>query len=234
MTPGRHIASGLAIFVIGSCAAVAQISPASYDDEGNDNPRGNVHLGMPIAIPLNPTAQAVHLGFGLTVGGGYNFNRRNAVITEFVYNDLFPTNEALAQLRTALGDTTVNASASFMTFGEDYRFELRGKKLGTYFMGGGGLYYRHTSLSHTVTTGSSVTCTPEWEFWGFTCTGGTVTSNQTLGSWAATTGGVNGGIGFTVRVGEPPYRFYVESRYHYAPYSRVDLQLINISFGIRY
>jgi hypothetical protein len=231
---GRRFASGLAILVIGSAAAVAQISPGSYGDEGNDNPRGNVHLGMPIAIPLNPTARAVHLGFGVVVGGGYNFNRKNAAITEYMWNDLFPTNEALAKLRTELNDPTVNASAGIMTFSEDYRFELRGRRLGTYFMGGGGLYYRHTDLSHKVTTGSSITCTPELEWWGFTCTGGTVTENQTIGSWSATSWGVDGGIGFTARTGEAPYRFYMESRYRYSPDSRVNLSLINVSFGIRY
>jgi len=234
MTLSRCLTSGLTILLVGSCAAAAQITPGAYGDEGNDNPRGNVHLGMPIAIPLNPTARAVHLGFGVVVGGGYNFNRHHAAITEYMWNDLFPTNEALAKLRTGLDDPTVNASAGIMTFGEDYRFELRGRTLGAYFVGGGGLYYRHTDLSHKVTTGSSITCTPDWEWWGFTCANGTVTENQTVGSWSATAGGVDGGIGFTARVGEPPYRFYVESRYRYSPDSRVNLSLINVTFGIRY
>jgi hypothetical protein len=236
MFRGRYLASALAL-IVGACSvAIAQVSPptAQLVDEANDNPRGNVHLGFPIAIPLNPTARAVHLGFGVVVGGGYNFNRRNAAITEFMWNDLFPTNEALAKVRTALDDPTVNASSGIMTFGEDYRFELRGKRLGAYFMGGGGLYYRHTSLSHKVTTGTSITCTPDLEWWGFTCVDGIVTENQTIGSWSATAGGVDGGVGFTARVGEAPYRFFVESRYRYSPDTRVNLSLIDISFGIRY
>jgi hypothetical protein len=73
-----------------------------------------------------------------------------------------------------------------------------------------------------------------WEYWGFTCTSGTVDSNQTVRSGSSSSGGFNGGVGFTTRVGEAPYRFYVESRYHYAPSSRINTQLINISFGFRY
>jgi hypothetical protein len=214
--------------------AAAQVASPSYDEEGNDNPRANVNISAPIVIPLNPTAQAVHLGFGFTVGGGYNFNRRHGLIGEFMWNNMFPTNEALAKLRVALDNPKVDASADVMALTGNYRFELRGKLLGTYFIGGAGLYYRHTSLSQTVTTGSNIQCTPTYLWWGFTCTSGTVDANQTLGSWSSTAGGFNGGIGFTARVGEAPYRFYTESRYHYAPNSRLNTQLIDISFGFRY
>jgi len=227
------IGSGIAVLAMACCGAMAQVASPAYEEE-NDNPRGNVHLGTPIVIPLNPTAQAVHLGFGFTVGGGYNFTRHHAVIGELTWNNLFPTNEALAKLRTALDNPSVDAGANVTALTGNYRYELRGKLLGAYLIGGAGLYYRHTSLSQTVTTTSTITCTPTLEWWGFTCTNGSVTANQTLGSWSATSGGFNGGVGFTVRVGDPPYRFYTESRYHYAPNSRLNTQLINISFGIRY
>jgi hypothetical protein len=176
----------------------------------------------------------VHLGFGFAVGGGYNFTRRHGLIGEYMWNTLIPTNEAQAKIRVALNNPNVNANADVMALTGNYRFELRGKALGTYFIGGAGLYYRHSSLSQTVTTGSNISCTPTWVWWGFTCTSGTVDSNQTIRSWSSSSGGFNGGIGFTARVGEAPYRFYAESRYHYAPSRRISTQLINISFGFRY
>jgi hypothetical protein len=224
----------MAVLAIACCGANAQVASPSYQDEGDDNPRGNVHLGAPIVIPLNPTAQAVHLGFGVVVGGGYNFTRHHAAIGEFMWNNLFPTNEALAKLRTAFDNPNVDANVDVMALTGNYRYELRGRALGTYLIGGAGLYYRHTHLSAQVITGSTTICTPTWEWWGFTCTNGYVTENQSLGSWSATAGGFNGGIGFTTRVGEAPYRFYAESRYHYAPNSRLNTQLIDITFGIRY
>jgi hypothetical protein len=208
--------------------------PSVYEAEGNDNPQGNVHVGAPIVIPLNPTARAVHLGFGLNVGGGYNFNRQHGVVGEYLWNDLFPTNGALANIRQALNDPSINASAHVMALTGNYRYEWRRQHLGTYFMGGAGLYYRQTSLSKKVTTGTNIACTPAWEWWGFSCTRGFVTGNQTIASFATTSGGFNGGIGFTARVGEPPYRFYAEARYHYSPNSMLNLQMINITFGFRY
>lgn len=230
-----RIAVALTVLTIAPCMALAQSAPTGgLSESGTDDPIGNVHIGTPVVIPLNPTAKAVHLGWGLNVGGGYNFTRRHALVGEYMWNDLFPTNEALTKLRTTLNDPSLHAGAGVMALTGNYRFELRGQHFGTYFLGGAGLYYRHVSISKEVTTGQTTTCDAFWLYWGFTCTSGVVTENQTIGSFSASGGGFNGGVGFTVRAGEPPYRFYVESRYHYAPNSRVDTQLIDITFGFRY
>lgn len=215
------------------CGAAAQ-SPSVFDESGDDNPRGNVNLAVPVAIPVGDTANAVHLGMGLTVGGGYNFTRNHGLVSEFMWNDLFATNEALAKVRLALKDPNINANADLLAFTGNYRYELRGRAVGGYLIGGGGLYYRHVKLTKQVTTGSDIVCTPMWLWWGFTCESGTVTENQTITSWSASAPGWNAGAGFTARVGEAPYRVYIETRYHYAPDKRVNTQLVNISFGIRY
>ena len=234
MIRAMQVAFGVAVLSLTACGVIAQTAPPAWDTEGEDNPRGNVHLGMPMSIPLNDTAKAVHLGFGATLGGGYNFTRKHGIVGDFVWNDLFPTNEALAKIRTALNDPRLDASVRMTELTANYRYELRGKNLGTYFIGGAGLFYRHTSLSKEVITGNSITCEPSWEWWGFQCDSGYVIGDQTIGSWSATGPGYNGGIGFTFRVGQPPYRFYAESRYHYAPSDRINMQLVEITFGIRY
>jgi len=226
--------SALAVLALVCCCANAQTAPMAMDRDPEENPSGNVHLGFPIAIPLNPAARAVHLGFGISVGGGYNFDRHNGLIGDFLWTNLLPTNEALAKLRTTLDDPSLNAKVGVTELSANYRYEIRGQHLGTYFIGGAGLFYRHTSVSKEVVTGQDIQCDPTWQWWGFECSSGIVTENQTVGSWSATAPGYNGGIGFTVRVGEPPYRFYAESRYHYAPNSRINTQLIEITFGIRY
>src|ERR1700739_5013511 len=101
-------------------------------DEGDDDPKGNVNLGMPISGPLNPTAQFVNLGLGTTVGAGYNFTRRHAVVGEFMWNNLFPTNGALAPIKAASQNPNLSAGGNLYAFTENYRFELRGKAVGTY------------------------------------------------------------------------------------------------------
>ena len=234
MTRGRFIVVTATALILSYCRAIAQNPPPMAIEEGNDNPRANVHLSTPIVIPLNPTAQAVHLGFGLGIGGGYNFTRQHAAVGDFLWNNLFPTNQVLAKLRQASNEPTLDAKVGLYGLTGNYRYELRGRTLGAYFMGGGGLYYRHTSFSKQVTTVSGVTCTPMWLWFGFACSQNTVTSGQSLGSWSSTAGGWNGGIGFTARIGEPPYRLFLESRYHYVPDSHLNTQVINISFGVSY
>lgn len=215
------------LLLIACCTAFSQ-------DEGDDNPRGNVHLGMPLSAPLNPMGQSTNFGWGINLGGGYNFNRRHAVVGEFMWNHLFVPSSALAPIRAASQNPGINGSGELYALTGNYRYELRGKTLGTYFLAGGGLYHRIASLSQTVTTGANITCEPTWEWWGFSCSSGTVNDNQTLHSFSSTALGLNGGIGFTVRVGDAPYRFYVESRYHYAPTRSVNTQLVTITIGIRY
>jgi hypothetical protein len=207
---------------------------AYAQEEGDDDPRANTNLGMTLAAPLNPTARLVNLGWGITTGAGYNFTRRHAFVGEFMWNHLYASDGALASFRAALQNPSLSGSGNLFALTGNYRFELRGKTLGMYFIGGGGLYYRTAYLSQKVTSGTTTTCAPTWLWWGYTCTSGTVTSNQTIGSSSSSALGGNGGVGFTARLGEAPYRVYVESRYHYAPSKRVNTQLIGISVGIRY
>lgn len=219
----------ITVVILGSSAHLTYAQ-----EEGDDDPRANVNLGMNISAPLNPTARFVNIGWGLTVGSGYNFTRRHAVVGELMWNKLFPTNYALTPIRLALQDPNINASSNQVALTGNYRFELRGKALGTYFIGGGGLYYRTASLTQKITTGSNITCEPVWLWFGFSCSSGTVTATQTLASSSSYAMGVNGGIGFTARVGEAPYRIYVESRYHFAPNKQINTQLVTVSVGIRY
>jgi hypothetical protein len=201
---------------------------AQEEEEGDDNRKSNGHLGLPISVPLNPMGQFARPGTGVTYGAGYNFTRRHAVIGEFMWDWLHPSVSGLT------GATNVNGHSDLYVFTGNYRFELRGKKLGTYLMTGGGWYLRHSSLGTNIVTGSAITCTREWLWWGATCSSGLVSSEQTHISSSSSAFGVNGGIGFTIRVGEAPWRVYVESRYHYAPTRYVNTQLVITTVGIRY
>jgi hypothetical protein len=112
--------------------------------------------------------------------------------------------------------------------------QLEGKVFGTYLIAGGGMYYRDASLSQLVVVGESVSCTPAWLWWGFTCESGNVTSHQTLASSASTAPGGNVGIGFTVKIPDSQYKFYVESRFHYATNRGVATTIIPITVGVRF
>lgn len=217
----------IGLMLMACCAGFSQ-------DEGDDDPRGNVNLGMPLSAPLNPMGKFTNFGWGITIGSGYNFTRKHAVVGEFMWNHLFVPAGTLAPIRTALQNPDINGSGQLYALTGNYRFELRGKTRGTYLIAGGGLYHRAASLSQPVTTGSNITCEPTWEWWGFSCSSGAVNGNQTLRSSSSGAFGLNGGFGFTVRVGDAPYRVYVESRYHYAPTRGINTQLVTVTIGIRY
>lgn len=218
---------GIAVIAILPCWAAAQ-------GEGDDNPRGNTNLGFTITAPLDPTGKIATSGVGMTAGAGYNFTRRHAIVSEFMWNHLFIDNSAIGAIRDAAQNSGVTAGSDVYSFTGNYRFELRGKALGTYLIGGGGWYLRRAHMSETVTTGQSIICSPELLWWGFSCETGTVTANQTVKGSSSNALGFNGGIGFTARVGDAPYRIYVESRYHYAPTKGISTQLATITVGIRY
>ena len=210
------------------------LTPSSIRAQFYDSPSLATNLGFTIGAPLNPTAKYASAGLGADAGIGYNFNRRNAIIGEGMWNWLYSTNEAIQPVRAALQSSDINGHGQLFALTANYRYELRGRTFGAYFIGGGGWYYRWTSLSKSVPTVTPITCDPAWLWWGYNCSSGTVITSQTVRSGSSSAFGGNAGIGFTIRVGEEPYRFYFESRYHYAPTKNINTQLIAITVGMRY
>lgn len=220
------------LFVVVFCSG----SLRGQEDEGEfgEDSKVNANMAMSLTAPLNPLANFATFGWGTTIGAGYNMTPRNAIVGEFMWNRIYPSASALAPLRAALDSRDLNGHSDLFAVTANYRYELRGKTAGIYFIGGGGFYYRNASLSRQVITGKATACTREWIFWGFSCSSGLVSSDQTLASSASGTFGANGGIGITIKVGEPRYRFYAEARYHYAPTTPVNTQIIPVTLGIRF
>jgi|SRR6185369_1056280 hypothetical protein len=221
------------IFVLSWLLSVGLSSLLAQDDftEGS---KLNTNLGFTFGVPLNPTARFVTYSWGFVAGAGYNFNRRNALIGEIMWDRFHVDDGALAPLRTIAQADGLNGKASLIALTGNYRYELRGNSGGIYFIAGGGGYFWHTSLSQEVASGVGTTCDPSWLWWGYTCTTGVVDVNQTITSKTTSALGVNGGVGFTTRVGEPPYRLYVESRYHYIPHKDLNSQFVIVTFGVRF
>jgi hypothetical protein len=206
----------------------------AQDDDCGDECRLNTNLAMIVNVPVSSSAQVVGTGWGIVGGVGYNFNKRNAIIGEFMWNRVYPFGGALQPLKTALESKDLHGNTDFYALTANYRFELRGRSVGTYLIGGGGWYFRNTWLSHEVESGTGNICTPVWRWFGYTCTSGTVDPNQPPVTSSSNALGANGGIGFTRSVGEAPYRVYAEARYHYAPTKNMSTHFIAITLGIRF
>lgn len=210
------------------CAAWAQEGPP------NDNPSATTSLGMILSAPLNPMGQHAAFGWGIGTGAGYNFDRHHALVGEFMWNSLYSNNDSLQSIRTALQSADVSGHGNLFALTANYRFELRGRELGTYFIGGPGWYYRTVSLSRPVPAGTMIPCSPAWQWWGYNCADGGVVTNLTQVHSNTGALGFNGGVGMTFRVAEPPYRMFVEARYHFAHTGSISTKLIAVTVGIRY
>jgi hypothetical protein len=204
-------------------------------DEGcGDECRVNTNLAIVVNAPVSSSAQVMGTGWGIVGGSGYNFNKQNAIVGEFMWNRVYPSRGALQPLQTALQSKDLRGNTDFYALTANYRFEMRGRLVGTYLIGGGGWYFRNTWLSTEVMSGTGNVCTPAWRWFGYTCTSGKVNPNQPPVISSSNSLGANGGIGFTARVGEAPYRVYAEARYHYAPTQNMSIHFIAITLGVRY
>jgi hypothetical protein len=202
--------------------------------EFDENSKLNTNLGFPFTVPVGTASDVSSLGTGFTTGAGYNFNQHHAFVGEFMWNWLYPTDESLTPLRQALGSSELNGHSNLFVLTGNYRFEVRGHRLGGYFIGGPGLYYRNADLTTNVTPPPGTACSPVWQWWGYRCSSGVVAANSTSSFASAVLGG-NAGVGFTIAVGEPRYRLYFEARYHYAPFgNNTSMRFIPITTGIRF
>jgi hypothetical protein len=194
----------------------------------------NSSLGVGMTVPTTSMGRLAGAGVNTSAGLGYNFDRHNAFIGEFMYAHLPPTREAIQPVSAATQVTGLSGSGNLMTVTGNYRFMMEGKALGAYIIVGGGMYYRIAELSKAVTVKNGTSCNPSWQWWGYSCVGGLVSQDESLLSTSSTAFGGNVGAGLTIRVSEEGYKVFVESRYHYAPNRGTPTQFIAITFGVRW
>jgi Outer membrane protein beta-barrel domain len=191
----------------------------------------NTNLGMGVGPSLNPTAAIVGAGLNVVVGAGYNFTKHHSVVGQFMWNALPVHKDALGPIFIVAQRNDISGSSNLFAFTGNYRYQREGKRFGSYLIGGGGVYYRRAQLSQDVVVGTGTVCSPTWIYWGFTCTSGVVTEDQSLLKAGSTAGGVNGGAGFTIRINDEGYKFYVEARYHYAWTKNLPTTIIPVTLG---
>jgi hypothetical protein len=205
--------------------------PSTLRAQGHDDPSLTDSISLSLSKPLGPLSPYSNTALGLNISAGYNFTRSHAIEGAFMWNWIYASNSAIQSLQQTLQNQTAGGHGNLFAFTANYKYELRGKLLGAYIVGGPGWYRRTTSVSQTIPVGTAVPCQPIFVWWGVPC--GPIITSQGAGTSSNTIGG-NVGIGFTIRVGDAPYRWFVESRYHYAPTKNIETQLLTINVGFRY
>jgi hypothetical protein len=87
---------------------------------GNDNPSVTTSLGIPLSAPFGSDWRPRRFCVGVGAGVGYNLDRRNALIGEFMWNALYPRNETLEPIRIALATSNVGGHGNLFAFTGNY------------------------------------------------------------------------------------------------------------------
>jgi Outer membrane protein beta-barrel domain len=218
-----------------ACLGLWASKVSGQSDESQPFRRLTSNAGFSVSVPVSTAANYMTPGWGFIYGAGYNINKHHAFLGEATWNQLYASDRALEPIRVATENTAIKGHGNLFVLAANYRLQFEGRALGLYLLGGGGMYYRDASLSQQVATGrNTITCNQVWLWWGFTCSSGFVTQNQILAHTSSIAPGGSVGIGITIRVPDFPYRFYVETRYHYSANKIVHTQLIPITVGLRF
>jgi hypothetical protein len=189
------------------------------------------NLGGGISTPLNPTGSYSGMSGNFVFGAGYNLNKKNAIIGEFLWSGL-PLNRFVINPIEA---PFSNINLYSLTANYRHQFErIKGSPFGVYTVMGGGWYHRYTSIDKNYTVAPGTPCMPIYSWWGYTCDPYGYVYTQTVAAKGVSAGGLNGGVGFTIRFADSNFRFFTEARYHYAFSERIPTTLIPVTFGFRY
>jgi hypothetical protein len=188
------------------------------------------NMGGGISAPLNPTGQYAGTSGNFAAGAGYRINKQTSIVAEYMWSGLPPNLFVLHPIGAPSGTSNLN------TLTANYRYEIdriHNSRFGVYAIAGGGWYYRHTSVDQNYTVPPNTVCQPIYGWWGYACDPNGYVYSQTVASRGSSAGGVNGGVGFTISLGDSAWKFYSESRYHYGFNSTIPSTLVPVTFGIR-
>lgn len=207
----------LAAVVLISLAGLPQVAA-----QDKDFSRFTMHGSVGIMNPLGNLNKHVGIGYTVTVGGGYNYSKRLALVAEYIYDQPSVNDEVLKALTVPVGKTKVWG----VTGNAILRMNRPGK-VDFYGIVGAGLYQR--KVKFPLATTQAITIPDDW--WGHG--GTTIPKGTVLGGRSSTAFGFNFGGGMTFGVYKG-FKGYVEARYHHAFTNVHDTQMLPITVGLRW
>ena len=208
----------------------------------------NLHIGGGIGVPLSATSNFAGVGGTFQIGAGPNLGPHSSIVGEFMWQGLPPTRNTLLHVVNALCPTSVVGSSPACSIGSisasnnlyvltaNYMYHWDGRRYGGYVIGGGGAYYRFAQLKNVAVAPGTV-CEPVWDWWGYTCQNGFVSTSNVFAPKGVNSGGVNAGLGITIRLGagDSNIKWYVEARYHYSLQGAlVSTHIVPVTMGLRW
>jgi hypothetical protein len=190
-------------------------------------------IGGGISAPLNPTARYVGVSGNFVTSAGVNINKNSSIEGNYMWSGLPPNLTVLHPVLAPRGSMNLNSLTA------NYRYHMDsigGSRFGAYVIGGGGWYYRHFSVNKNFIVPPNTVCQPIYFWWGYGCDTNGFVDSATIASGGTSAGGLDAGVGFTVKIGHKGWKFYTESRYNYVwtkGLAGIPTTLIPVTFGIR-
>jgi len=208
-------------------ASIAGLAPL----RAQDFTKLSFHTGGGVSSALNPTSQYTGLSGAFSVGAGYNLDKKNTILGEFIWAGLPPNVFVLHPVDAPSGRINLYA----LTANYRHRVDrINGSPFGVYGVVGGGWYYRYASIDKDYVVPPNSVCQPVYTWWGYGCDTSGYVYTKSVAYKGVSAPGVNAGVGFTIGFSETSWKFYTEARYHYAWSYNVPTTLVQVNFGIRF
>ncbi len=180
-------------------------------------------IGGGFTEPVWDIGNRLNRGWNVTAGAGVNLTREGhvGVLGEFNYNRFGLSNGALNAANVPGGDMSLWS----FTANPRVRLNPRGK-VDFYLIGGGGVYHR--TIDFTAPGFSNITAFDP--FFGILFPA-TISTTQVLASRSNTKGGLNGGAGFEIKLGQGNAKFFGEARYHHMYTRPTATTFVPVTFG---
>jgi hypothetical protein len=205
-------------------AAILLVGSRAMAQENTQWHHYNFNIGAGFTPPVGADSSRLNTGWNFVAGGGYNFNRTFGIVGEYMLNQMSVSDSVLRQLNVPGGTGTIWS----LTANPTVRFNPNGR-FGGYLIGGGGLYTR--TVEFTRPTTAAVTFFDPW--FGLFGTA-FIPADQVIGTFTSRAGGWNAGGGLTFGVGHSGAKISPEARYHWAGTSGRPIQIVPVTFGLRW
>lgn len=183
-------------------------------------------IGSGVNTPIGQTSAFTHSGGTFAAGLGYRFDGDQSVLLQYYFTGM-PFNNAIAD---QLG--FLKPSANLYSVTANYKREFRRSgATRPYLIGGGGWYHRVAAIKRPAAI-SEILCSSGLAWWSLQCLTGTVPLDRVVAGSTSNALGFNAGAGLSRRIGKSATHWYVEVRYHYAPYQGVSACTLPVMIGL--
>jgi len=210
---------------LGGLYLLALGNPGLCSGEDEHSPF-TANLGVGVNTPTGQTAEFTHLGATFASGLGYRLTKNQSVLVQYSFSAM-PFNRTIID---QLG--FLNPSSNLYSVTINYRRGFRiSSATGPYLIGGGGWYHRVATITRPAAVGE-ILCSSGLAWWNLACQEGTVPLDKVVAASTSNALGVNAGAGLSRRIGKTSAHWYVEIRYHYAPYQGVPVRSVPLMIGL--